>query len=161
MLTGFRGPLFAAAAVGVFSIAALPAVGQAPPPAGRGTAPAPYRAPRAADGHADLSGIWQAMNSANWNLQDHPAYAGPMWETGAIGAAPAGQGVVQGNEIPYLPAKLAQKKQNFENRRTDDRKPNATWVGSRGATTSRIPSRSCNPRPESYSFTNSRVRTGS
>jgi hypothetical protein len=120
MLTGFRGPLFAAAAVGVFSIAALPAVGQAPPPAGRGTAPAPYRAPRAADGHADLSGIWQAMNSANWNLQDHPAYAGPMWETGAIGAAPAGQGVVQGNEIPYLPAKLAQKKQNFENRRTDD-----------------------------------------
>jgi hypothetical protein len=43
-----------------------------------------------------------------------------MWETGAIGAVPAGQGVVEGNEIPYLPAALEKKKKNFENRRTDD-----------------------------------------
>jgi hypothetical protein len=97
----------------------LPLAAQTPAP-GRGSAPAPYRAPRAADGHADLNGIWQAMNTANWNLQDHPAYAGPMWEAGAIGAVPAGQGVVEGNEIPYLPAKLDQKKKNFDNRRTDD-----------------------------------------
>ena len=39
---------------------------------------------------------------------------------GAIGAAPAGQSVVEGGEIPYLPAAAAKKKQNFANRRTLD-----------------------------------------
>src|SRR5258708_28305159 len=80
----------------------------------------PYRAPRSADGHAELNGIWQAVNTANWDLQDHAPGAGPMWETGAIGAVPAGIGVVEGNEIPYLPAALNQKKQNFANPRTQD-----------------------------------------
>jgi hypothetical protein len=77
-------------------------------------------ADRAADGHADLSGIWQALNTANWDLEDHSAQAGPMWQTGAIGAEPAGQGVVEGGAIPYLPAALEQKKSNFANRRTGD-----------------------------------------
>jgi hypothetical protein len=81
---------------------------------------APYRAARAADGHPDLNGIWQAMNTANWDLQDHAPGAGPMWETGAIGAIPAGLTVVEGGDIPYLPAALAQKKKNFAQRRTDD-----------------------------------------
>jgi hypothetical protein len=81
---------------------------------------AAYKAPRMPDGHPNLNGIWQAVNTANWNLQDHPAYAGPMWELGAIGAVPAGKGVVQGNEIPYKPEALAKKKENFKNRRTDD-----------------------------------------
>ena len=31
-----------------------------------------YRAPRLS-GHPDLNGIWQAMNTANWDLLDHPA----------------------------------------------------------------------------------------
>jgi hypothetical protein len=75
---------------------------------------------RGADGHADLSGIWQALNTANWDLQDHSAQAGPMWQTGAIGSEPAGQGVVEGGAIPYLPAALEQKKANFANRRTSD-----------------------------------------
>ena len=79
-----------------------------------------YRAPRAADGHADLNGIWEALNTANWDLQDHSPQAGPMWETGAIGAEPAGQGVVEGGDIPYLPAALEKKKSNFANRRTND-----------------------------------------
>ena len=78
------------------------------------------RAPRAADGHADLSGIWQALNTANWDLEDHGAQAGPMWQTGAIGAEPAGRGVVDGGTIPYLPAALEQKKSNFAARRTSD-----------------------------------------
>jgi hypothetical protein len=81
---------------------------------------APYRAPRAADGHADLSGIWQAMNTANWDLQDHSPQPGTMWQTGSIGAEPAGQSVVEGGPIPYKPEKLAKKKANFENRRTND-----------------------------------------
>ena len=75
---------------------------------------------RAADGHADLSGVWEALNTANWDLQDHSAQPGPMWQTGAIGAEPAGQGVVEGGAIPYLPAALEQKKANFANRRTSD-----------------------------------------
>jgi hypothetical protein len=79
-----------------------------------------HRAARAADGHADLSGIWEALNTANWDLEDHSAQAGPMWQTGAIGAAPAGQGVVEGGAIPYLPAALKQKQANFANRRTSD-----------------------------------------
>ena len=79
-----------------------------------------FRAARGADGHADLSGIWQALNTANWDLEDHAAQAGPMWEMGAIGAEPAGQGVVEGGSIPYLPAALDQKKANFANRRAGD-----------------------------------------
>jgi hypothetical protein len=79
-----------------------------------------HRAARGADGHADLSGIWEALNTANWDLEDHSAQAGPMWQTGAIGAEPAGQGVVEGGAIPYLPAALEQKKANFAVRRTSD-----------------------------------------
>jgi hypothetical protein len=81
---------------------------------------APYRAPRAADGHADLGGIWQSINSANWDLEDHSAAPGTMWQTGSIGAEPAGQSVVEGGSIPYKPEKLAKKKDNFANRRTND-----------------------------------------
>ena len=33
---------------------------------------------------------------------------------------PPGKGVVEGNEIPYKPEALAQKKKNFEKRDTDD-----------------------------------------
>ena len=48
-----------------------------------------FRPPRMPDGHPNLNGVYEALNSANWNLQDHPAYAGPMWETGAIVARAA------------------------------------------------------------------------
>ena len=74
---------------------------------------------RAFDGHPDLNGVWQAIGTAHWDIQDHPASAGPV-DTGAIGAIPPGQGVVVGNEIPYQPQALEQKQQNFENRWTDD-----------------------------------------
>jgi hypothetical protein len=105
------------------ALAAGIALGQAPAPApARAATPAAagYRAPRAFDGHADLSGIWFTMSSANWDLQDHSPQQGPMWELGAIGAEPAGQSVVEGGTIPYLPAALAKKKQNWDNRRTTD-----------------------------------------
>src|ERR1700678_3546623 len=72
-----------------------------------------YRPPRAADGHADLSGIYEAVNTANWDLEDHSPQAGTMWQTGAIGAEPAGTGVVEGGAIPYKPAALEKKKANF------------------------------------------------
>jgi hypothetical protein len=78
-----------------------------------------YKAPRTADGKPDLNGIWQALNTANWDIQEHAARPG-LVALGAVGAVPAGLGVVEGNEIPYLPAAAAKKKENFENRRTAD-----------------------------------------
>jgi len=79
-----------------------------------------YKAPRTADGKADLNGIWQALNTANWDIQEHPARPGLVVALGAAGAIPAGLGVVEGDEIPYLPAEAAKKKENFENRLTAD-----------------------------------------
>ncbi|HLH32913.1 MAG TPA: hypothetical protein VKY31_17055, partial [Terriglobia bacterium] len=61
----------------ILAVSAIPAVAQTPA----------YRAPRL-NGHPDLNGIWQAMNTANWDLQDHAAQPGPLWQTGAIGAVP-------------------------------------------------------------------------
>ncbi|MGD1093126.1 MAG: hypothetical protein ABSB35_14190 [Bryobacteraceae bacterium] len=80
----------------------------------------PYRGPRTADGKPDLSGIWQSLNTANWDLLAHAARAGQVIALGAEGAEPAGTGVVEGNQIPYLPAALAKKQQNFEHRLTED-----------------------------------------
>src|SRR6267142_1366518 len=65
---------------------------------------------RASDGKPDLSGVWQAVNAAAWDIQDHRASLG----------VPAGQGVVEGNEIPYQPWAVAKKRENSENRRTAD-----------------------------------------
>src|ERR1700675_4150788 len=81
---------------------------------------AAYKAPRTADGHPDLNGIWQALNTANWDIQDHSAAAGTVVSLGAAGAIPPGQGVVEGGEIPYQPWALAKKKENFAKRLTAD-----------------------------------------
>ena len=99
-------------------------------------APAGYRAPRAADGHPDLNGIWQALNTANWNIQTHGASpalalrpgrgpgeivpAAPVLALGAAGGVPPGLGIVEGDEIPYTPAAAAKKKENGENWLTRD-----------------------------------------
>jgi len=66
--------------------------------------------PRTPDGKPNLQGIWQVLNTAAWDIQDHPARFG----------VPGGQGVVEGNELPYRPEALAKKRQNFENRATAD-----------------------------------------
>lgn len=57
------------------------------------------------DGKPNLNGVWQAMTTANWNLEPHSAASNPVADRllGAIGAIPAGLGVIDGNEIPYLP----------------------------------------------------------
>lgn len=75
--------------------------------------------PRAWDGRPDLSGIWQVIGTAHWNLEDHQASAGPP-ELGAIGAIPPGKGVVVDGEIPYLEWAKSQKQQNFSNRYSED-----------------------------------------
>jgi len=79
-----------------------------------------YQPPRTADGKPDLNGIWQALNTANWDIQDHAARMGPVTALGAAFGVPAGQGVVEGNEIPYLPEAAAKKKENAEKWLTSD-----------------------------------------
>ncbi len=115
MIAAFGGAL----AVAAMSLAVVPVAGQQA---------AAYRAPRGADGHPDLNGIWQAMGSANYDIQAHvarpamalrpgpygPVPAAAVLALGAVGAVPGGLGVVEGDEIPYLPAALAQKKKNQE-----------------------------------------------
>jgi hypothetical protein len=83
-----------------------------------------YAPPRTPDGQPDLQGIWQTRNSAYGDLLDHEARLGapavkemPFLVGPGI---PAGKGVVEGNEIPYLPAAAAKKKENFDRRYTAD-----------------------------------------
>ena len=96
----FRDSLICAAfAVCAMWLAAIPAAAQ--------TASA---ARRTADGKPDFNGIWQALNSASWDIQDH---------TGELGVPP-GRGIVEGGEIPYQPSALAKKRENYANRKTAD-----------------------------------------
>jgi hypothetical protein len=78
---------------------------------GQGTA---NHAPRTAQGTPDLNGIWQAMNTANWDIQDHDQRQGPVLALGAAFSIPPGEGVVVGNELPYKPEALAKKQENAE-----------------------------------------------
>ena len=106
MKNQYIGWTIAVAAVSaILWFAPAPATGQAQAPAGQAAAIA-----RTSDGKPDLSGIWQVVNTAAWDIQDHQAQKG----------VPAGQGVVEGNEIPYQPAALAKKKENYEKRATLD-----------------------------------------
>jgi hypothetical protein len=76
--------------------------------------------PRTSSGKPDFTGIWQAMNTANWDLLAHEARPGPVVALGAAFSIPAGRGVVDGDEIPYLPEAAAKKKENAANWLTRD-----------------------------------------
>ena len=62
----------------------------------------PAFAQPAAGAHPDLSGVWQVLNTAAWDLQDH---------SGKLGVPP-GQGVVEGGEIPYQAWAATKKQEN-------------------------------------------------
>jgi hypothetical protein len=105
----------AAVAAGTISLAAIPIAGQAPSPTG--ISPSSAGVARADDGKPNLNGIWQSFNTANWDILAHEAEAGPFPTTmGAWGAQPGGMGIVEGNELPYLPEALAIKEQKLANR---------------------------------------------
>jgi hypothetical protein len=77
-----------------------------------------YTPPRTRGGQADLQGIWQVVNTAAWDIQDHAGqrFAGLP----ARFSEPAGQGVVEGNAIPYQTWALAKKQENYQNRASAD-----------------------------------------
>ena len=92
--------------------------GAAAPAQGRGAA-APAAAPARPGGdriagRPNLNGIYQAINTANWNLEDHSASSTAFWQLGAIFAIPAGQSVIVDNNgtIPYTPAGLKKRAEN-------------------------------------------------
>jgi hypothetical protein len=88
----------------------------AAPTQGRGAAaPAgPTLRPDRIAGHPNLNGIWQAINTANWNLEDHAASATAFPQLGALFSIPAGQSVIVDNngKIPYTPEGLKKRQEN-------------------------------------------------
>jgi hypothetical protein len=92
MRTRSRGSLSALAAAALLALAPSPAAGQA------------YTPLRTADGQPDLQGIWEVRASPDKDLEK-------------------AKGVIvepKNGKIPYLPAALAQKKQNEKNSATAD-----------------------------------------
>jgi hypothetical protein len=86
-----------------------------------------YKAPRGPDHvHPDFNGVWEALNTANWDLEPHMARAalqmraGPVIPVpakeivalGAVGSVPGGPGVVEGGMIPYKPEALKTRNEN-------------------------------------------------
>jgi len=87
--------------------------------AGNGANPSPAAQPDAV-ARPNLSGVWQALNTANWELEAHSAEAGPAPMLGALLAVPPGPSFVVGGAIPYLPDALAKRRENRANRWTAD-----------------------------------------
>lgn len=79
-----------------------------------------YSPKRTHDGKPDLNGIWQALGTAHWDIEGHAARPGPIVELGALGAIPAGLGIVDGGEIPYQPWAKEKQQENLENWLTED-----------------------------------------
>jgi hypothetical protein len=92
----FTGAVVAMAIAVAVTLSVMPTAGQAQNPA-------------RIDGHPNLNGVWQAMNTAYWNLEDHSAAGTQFWQLGAMFAIPAGQSVIEGGSIPYLPQALERR----------------------------------------------------
>ncbi|MEM6706891.1 MAG: hypothetical protein AAGA81_21920 [Acidobacteriota bacterium] len=85
--------------------------------------------PRLANGKPDFNGIWQALNTANYDIEPHmarhamqlregphgPLPAPKVMYLGAVGSVPGGMGIVEGGKIPYTEEGLKKKQENFDN----------------------------------------------
>jgi len=69
------------------------------------------------DGKPDLNGIWQVLNTADWDLEGQGGGPAPRegFQLGAVGAIPPGLGVVDGGRIPYQAWALAKREENRKN----------------------------------------------
>ncbi len=141
-----------------------------------GAAPAPVQsnAIGRVAGKPDFSGIWQANNTANWDLQTHQArpmvaqpgflagsvvLAAPVVGLGTIGWVPGGLGVVEGEEIPYLPWAAARKKENQEHWMDRDPEIKCFQPGVPRAMYMPYPFRSSRARPRSRWCSSSPTRS--
>src|SRR5262245_37533020 len=100
-----------ASGIGVFAQAQRGATPpRAPATGARGRAATPAAStsgfPRTPDRKPDFNGFWQTVGTAHWNIEAHSASEG----------VPAGFSVVEGGALPYQPAALATRNQNFQNR---------------------------------------------
>ena len=69
--------------------------------------------PRTPDGKPDLSGVWQAMTNAHYDIEPHAAAYGPYpREFGAFSAIPADLGIIEDGRIPYNEQSLRQRDAN-------------------------------------------------
>jgi hypothetical protein len=74
----------------------------------------PTARPARVGGHPNFNGVWQAINSANWNLEAHSVSGlSQFWQLGAIASIPAGKSMLKGGgTIPYKPEALKQRDEN-------------------------------------------------
>ena len=111
------GAVLATALAAGIGLAVMPTTAQQP---AAGAQAGQAQRPARIAGRPNLNGIWQALNTANWNLEDHSAAPDPsptaeFWQLGALFAVPAGQSVIVDNKgvIPYTPAGLKKRAENL------------------------------------------------
>ena len=113
----------AAVAAGVMSLGLLQPAGQTP------ATPGGIRRTADGSGKPDFNGVWQALTTASWDLEDHNAQKG----------VPAGQSRGPGGAIPYLPAAAARKKEQAAKRTELDPLHKCYLPGIRASCTCRFP----------------------
>jgi hypothetical protein len=71
-----------------------------------------FRAPRTPDGVPNISGIWQANNTANWDLEPHEARMGPVVALAAAFSIPAASASLKVTRFRICRPALEKRNQN-------------------------------------------------
>ncbi len=116
-----------------------------------------YKAPRTADGKPNLNGIWQALNTANWDLQGHSRQARQHPGAGRKAPSRAALAWSRAAKSPTCPPRWSKRKRNCEHRHNEDPEIKCYQPGVPRATYEPFPSRSSNSKNIiliSYEFAN-------